>query len=86
MLSCRQVTSLASDYLDGALPGRTRFAVRLHLLMCWMCRRYVRQLELTTKVLRRLAGDGQTAATPAPLKDAFRSWKADRDRPDTKTP
>ena len=85
MLSCRQVTSLASDYLDGALPRRTRIGIRLHLLMCWMCRRYLRQLELTSKVLRRLAG-GEPVEPPVPVRDVFRAWKAERDGSGPKAP
>jgi hypothetical protein len=42
MLSCREVTERASDYLDRALPLRQRLAVRLHLFMCQHCRRYLR--------------------------------------------
>ena len=86
MLSCRQVTSLASDYLDGALPRRTRIGIRLHLLMCWMCRRYLRQLELTKKVLRSLAGGDEPVEPPAPVRDVFRAWKAERDGSGPKAP
>jgi len=86
MLSCRQLTSMASDYLDGALPRRTRLGVRFHLLMCWMCRRYLRQLELTTKVLRGLAGGDEPVETPASVRDVFRGWKAERDRSGPKAP
>lgn len=80
MLNCREVTSLASDYLDGALPRPTRLGIRFHLLMCWMCRRYLRQLELTTKVLRGLAGRDEPVEPSAPVRDVFRAWKAERDR------
>jgi predicted anti-sigma-YlaC factor YlaD len=80
MLNCREVTSLASDYLEGALPRRTRLGIRFHLLMCWMCRRYLRQLELTTKVLRTLAGRDEPVQAPTPVRDVFRAWKSQRDR------
>jgi len=86
MLSCRQVTSLASDYVDGALPRRTRLGVRFHLLMCWMCRRYLRQLELTTRVLRGLAGGDEPAEPPAQVREAFRAWRAERGGSDADAP
>lgn len=45
MLSCREVSGLvARGDLDGA-PRRRRWAVKLHLMMCRHCRRYVAQLR-----------------------------------------
>lgn len=54
MLKCRQLVALSSDYLDAQLGLRQRLAVRAHLAMCWKCRRFVRQLQLTQAVLREL--------------------------------
>jgi anti-sigma factor RsiW len=54
MLSCREVTERASDYLDRALPLRQRLAVRLHLFMCQHCRRYLRQLRAVVIALGRM--------------------------------
>jgi predicted anti-sigma-YlaC factor YlaD len=85
MLSCHDVTSLASDYLDSVLPRRARLGIRVHLLLCWMCRRYVRQIELTTKVLRGLARAEDAVEPPDSVRDVFRAWKAERDDSDPKT-
>lgn len=54
MLKCRQLVALSSDYLDAQLSLRQRLAVRAHLAMCWKCRRFVRQLQLTQAVLRQM--------------------------------
>ena len=54
MLNCRQLVALSSDYLDAQLSLRQRLAVRAHLAMCWRCRRFVRQLQLASKVLQQL--------------------------------
>jgi anti-sigma factor RsiW len=56
MLSCREVTDKASDYLDAALPPGQRMALRLHLSVCRHCRRYLRQLRATVAALRHLDG------------------------------
>jgi anti-sigma factor RsiW len=56
MLSCREVTDKASDYLDDALPPGQRMALRMHLVMCRHCRRYLRQLRATVAALGRLDG------------------------------
>lgn len=45
MLSCRDVSRQASLYLDGELPWRQRMAMKMHLLMCQHCRRFLRQLS-----------------------------------------
>ena len=56
MLRCNEVTRLcASEEVDGA-PLKTRLAVRLHLLMCEHCRRYVRELARIGEAVRSLAG------------------------------
>lgn len=54
VLSCRDVTERASEYLDGDLPRWQRLRVRLHLFICRDCRRYVRQLRAVVDALRRL--------------------------------
>lgn len=54
MLSCRDLAQKhASDYLDGQLSVRQRFAVKLHLLMCTSCRRFVDQLRRVSGVIRQ---------------------------------
>ena len=46
MLKCKHVVEKADALVDGApLSKRERFALRLHLLICHHCRRYVRQLR-----------------------------------------
>ena len=54
MLNCREITERASDFIDAGLPWRVRLEVRLHLMMCRLCREYVRQLALVVRTLRRL--------------------------------
>jgi len=54
MLKCRQLVALSSDYLDAQLGLRQLLAVRTHLAMCWKCRRFIRQLQLSQAVLRQM--------------------------------
>jgi anti-sigma factor RsiW len=64
VLTCREVTERASEYLDGDLPFGRRLAFRLHLMMCRHCRRYVDQLAGTIALVRaagRQATDPGTA-------------------------
>lgn len=57
MLTCRDITELANGYLDGELPMLTRMQVRLHLMMCKHCPKYIDQLASTTRLLRTLPSE-----------------------------
>lgn len=67
MLSCRELTERASLIVDGALPAGERFGVRLHLLICPYCRRFLRQLR---GVVGAVAGRG-AQKNAMPLDSAF---------------
>jgi hypothetical protein len=73
MLNCREVSERASDFLDAALPFRVRLQMRLHLLMCRICREYVRQLALVVGALRRLPRHAPTAELQTELLAMFRA-------------
>ncbi len=45
MLNCREVSHNASRYLEGEMPWRERVAMKMHLMMCNNCRRFVQQLS-----------------------------------------
>lgn len=53
MLSCREVTRRASDYVDRELPLHERLAVWFHLLMCVKCRRLIRHVRYLVAALRK---------------------------------
>jgi hypothetical protein len=55
MINCREATRLASEALDHRLPLRKWVALKLHLSMCSLCRRFVRQLEFIRKIASRYA-------------------------------
>lgn len=76
MLSCKEMTELATAYQERSLGFVQRLKFRLHLAMCDACRRYVRQLEATVGALRNAV-----APPSEPSKDdldaavsAFRRW------------
>jgi anti-sigma factor RsiW len=59
MLTCRDVTELTTEYLEGALPLHRRLGLRFHLAYCSFCRRHLAQVRATVSMLRNLP--------PAPL-------------------
>lgn len=57
MPSCRDITELASDYLEGQLGWIARLMFRIHLLRCEACAEFVRQIDLVRKGLGLLPDD-----------------------------
>ncbi|MEQ3635134.1 zf-HC2 domain-containing protein [Alcanivorax sp.] len=54
MLKCKDVVTKADALVDGTpLTLSERIALRIHLLMCHQCRRYVRQLRALLSTLPR---------------------------------
>ena len=63
MLSCKEVTTQASDYLDGDLPLLRRLSFRLHLARCGFCRQFVSDLAEADRIVRS-RGYGNNAPDP----------------------
>ena len=61
MLSCKQVAAVASDYLDNNTP--LKWQIRLHLLMCANCRRFVRHLKITRDISAKIVSDDASVNT-----------------------
>lgn len=73
MLNCREASERVSDFLDAALPFRVRLQMRLHLLMCRICKEYVRQMALVVRTLRRLPRNQPPAEFKTELLAMFRA-------------
>jgi len=43
MMTCKDISKLVSDSLDRELPIRLRMGLRLHLMMCGLCRTYYKR-------------------------------------------
>ena len=72
MLTCRQVSELASQSLDRRLSWRERLAVRLHLLVCSACTRVKHQLEFLRTAARQYARHGEQIEGQARLSPQAR--------------
>ena len=77
VLSCRDITEQASDYLEKTTPWRGRALFRIHLGMCRHCRELVRQLELTTAVLRSGVVDPVPAGITEPGDDVLSTFRSE---------
>ncbi len=69
MLSCKDVSKLVSESLEHPLPFRKRMGVRMHLMMCSLCRRYQRQmLQLRALVKGAAASEPESGPLPEDVK------------------
>lgn len=55
MPSCKDVSQLVSASMDRKLPLRQRLIIRVHVLMCSLCRRYHKQLHILRFGTKRYA-------------------------------
>lgn len=69
-LSCREMTRLASESHDRDLGRLERIALKTHVLYCKSCRRYLTQIALLRRAMRRfvtrLEGDLPIAGPDLP--------------------
>lgn len=71
MLSCWEMSEMGSDIIEQKLSFTSRMAVMMHVGMCRHCRRYIKQLALTSSVLKEVtlpAQPGEIAAVIATIK------------------
>lgn len=54
MLTCRELTELITEYLEGRMSFWQRLQVQMHLGMCQHCRAYLRQMRATVQTLGKL--------------------------------
>jgi predicted anti-sigma-YlaC factor YlaD len=78
MLSCKEVTELATDYLEGDLPRGKRLRVRVHLWMCRHCRGYLDQMHKVIGMLRRLPTE---PVSPEVVEKLVLQFREARDKP-----
>ena len=76
MLSCKELDDYMADYIDGSLPANERRKFTLHLLLCMLCRRYLRTYRRTIALCAQsaLESDGRVEdELPEALVEAITS-------------
>ena len=72
ILTCKELTELITDYLEGRLSLVQRLRFQLHLGLCRLCRAYIRQVRLTVRILRRLPEESLSPAMREMLLQQFK--------------
>ena len=75
MMNCSDITKPVTDYLEGRLGLFQRLRLQLHLVICWACRRYVRQMRATIRSLKDLPPERPPSDVVSALQERFRDWK-----------
>jgi predicted anti-sigma-YlaC factor YlaD len=75
MLTCRELTELVTDYLEGRLSFGKRVQFRMHVGMCRHCREYLRQMKQTIRMLGKLPDQAMPDDVRNELMHRFRNWK-----------
>lgn len=65
-LHCDESTRIISEGLDRRLTFAERWAVRLHYLSCWSCRRFRRQLNLLRAAARAEGAPNEASPSLSP--------------------
>ncbi len=74
MLTCRDITRLVTDYVEGRLSLGDRVLFQMHLGLCRDCRTYVQQVRLTVGALGQLEAPAPSPEVEAELLERFRGW------------
>lgn len=70
--TCRETTEAVTDAREGKLSGWARVRYFVHLGMCHHCRRFVRQVDETSRELGTLGDTEVPQATKSALLEQFR--------------
>ena len=80
MLSCKGASQLISQSNDRRLTRRERLALRFHLLICVVCKRFSRQLDMISSAVKRMRNKAE-ANTEVQLPPEARQRIADAIEP-----
>lgn len=84
MLSCKDASHLVSESQERPLGFRERWGLRMHLLICFSCRRFERQITLLRLALKMLGKRAETESAddsadfPPEAKERIRKALAER--------
>jgi anti-sigma factor RsiW len=82
-LTCKELTEVLTDYLEGTMALEDRARFEAHLALCEGCATYVAQMRQVIETVRELRADDVEATAPDDLLQAFRAWKRGEPVPET---
>lgn len=79
-LNCREMTGLATAWLERTMPRDQQLAFVRHMRACPVCFTYLRQLRATSRALGRTPTTKPAPETRDTLLAHFRNWDPQRKR------
>jgi anti-sigma factor RsiW len=74
-LTCRELTELVTEYLEGKLSREDRTRFEMHLCFCDWCVTYLEQMRQVLRATGRIAEESLAPDARDALLAAFRGWK-----------
>ena len=74
MITCRELTDLVTDYLEGRLSWWQWLNFELHVGLCPACRSFFQQMRETRDAIGRLPPVEIPPEVERELLEKFRSW------------
>jgi len=74
-MSCKEITELVTDYVEGRLSLRQRLRFQFHLGTCRHCRAFLRQMRATIRLTGRLPEAPLPPSLEAELLARFRAFR-----------
>ena len=68
MLSCKDISHLASDHIDNNLPFMMKMKVKMQLFMCKNCQNFMSQFKKTINMVQQVK---PMPSSVAPKKEAI---------------
>ena len=75
MLTCKELTEVITDYLEGRMSFIDRVRFRAHIGMCRDCRTYLDQMKQTVRTMGKLPPEKIPPEVQTQLLERFRDWK-----------
>ena len=75
IISCSQLVSLVTDYVEDRLPVPERLRFEEHLAVCGPCRSYFDQMRDTIRLTGELREESIDPTMRDAAVEAFRDWK-----------
>lgn len=73
MLTCKEITQLISESLDGKLPLWSRVKIRLHFMVCSMCAGFRKDLLHIRDESQRYSDEADDSGLDVRLSDEARN-------------
>jgi anti-sigma factor RsiW len=73
-MSCRELVTLVTEYLDGTMPRPERIRFERHVAVCPPCRSHLEQMRETIRASGKLTEESISPAAREALLDAFAHW------------